>query len=71
MQLLAENNVTAALLNANPKNAARKGENITQAGRAGVVTVATKMAGRGTDILLVGCPSTMSRLKTQYLSWMG
>jgi preprotein translocase subunit SecA len=30
-----------------------------------VVTVATNMAGRGTDILLGGCPSTMARLKTR------
>ena len=30
-----------------------------------MVTVATNMAGRGTDILLGGCPSTMARLKTR------
>jgi preprotein translocase subunit SecA len=34
-------------------------------GRAGVVNVATNMAGRGTDILLAGCSRTMSRLKTR------
>lgn len=63
--LLAKYKVKAELLNASPKNAAREGEIIAQAGRAGVVTVATNMAGRGTDILLGGCPSTMARLKTR------
>ena len=62
---LAEANIKAELLNASPKNAAREGEIIAQAGRAGIVTVATNMAGRGTDILLGGCPGTMSRLKTR------
>lgn len=62
---LAKKGVKAELLNASPNNAARESEIIAQAGRAGVVTVATNMAGRGTDILLGGCPSTMARLKTR------
>lgn len=62
---LKESGITAELLNASPKNAARESEIIAQAGRAGIVTVATNMAGRGTDILLGGCPSTMSRLQTR------
>lgn len=62
---LAENGIQAELLNASPKNAARESEIIAQAGRAGIVTVATNMAGRGTDILLGGCPSTMARLKVR------
>jgi len=62
---LAERKIKAELLNASPKNAARESEIVAQAGRAGVVTVATNMAGRGTDILLGGCPSTMSRLKAR------
>ena len=62
---LAEAGIRAELLNASPDNAAREGEIIAQAGRAGVVTVATNMAGRGTDILLGGCPSTMSRIKVR------
>jgi len=65
VKALAEEGITAELLNALPENAAREGEIVAQAGRPGVVTVATNMAGRGTDILLGGCPSTMSRLKTR------
>lgn len=60
---LKENGIDAELLNASPKNAPRESEIVAQAGRAGVVTVATNMAGRGTDILLGGCPRTMSRIK--------
>eukprot|EP00579_Thalassiosira_antarctica_P005773 CAMPEP_0201889224 /NCGR_PEP_ID=MMETSP0902-20130614/29459_1 /ASSEMBLY_ACC=CAM_ASM_000551 /TAXON_ID=420261 /ORGANISM="Thalassiosira antarctica, Strain CCMP982" /LENGTH=1012 /DNA_ID=CAMNT_0048419727 /DNA_START=53 /DNA_END=3091 /DNA_ORIENTATION=+ len=62
---LKENGIASELLNALPENAAREGEIIAQAGRPGVVTVATNMAGRGTDILLGGCASTMARLKTR------
>jgi preprotein translocase subunit SecA len=62
---LADKGIKAELLNASPKNAPRESEIVAQAGRAGVVTVATNMAGRGTDILLGGCPSTMSRIKTR------
>lgn len=62
---LADAGISAELLNASPKNAPRESEIVAQAGRAGVVTVATNMAGRGTDILLGGCPTTMSRIKTR------
>jgi len=62
---LARKGVKAELLNASPKNAPRESELIAQAGRTGVVTVATNMAGRGTDILLGGCPTTMARIKTR------
>jgi preprotein translocase subunit SecA len=65
VQALAEKGIEAQLLNASPKNAPRESEIVAQAGRAGVVTVATNMAGRGTDILLGGCPTTMSRIKTR------
>lgn len=60
---LKEKGIDAELLNASPKNAPRESEIVAQAGRAGVVTVATNMAGRGTDILLGGCSRTMSRIK--------
>lgn len=62
---LNESGISAELLNASPKNAPRESEIVAQAGRAGIVTVATNMAGRGTDILMGGCPSTMARLKTR------
>jgi len=65
VEALAEEGIKAELLNASPENAARESEIIAQAGRAGVVTVATNMAGRGTDILLGGCPSTMARIKVR------
>ena len=65
VKALAEEGIEAELLNALPENAARESEIVAQAGRPGVVTVATNMAGRGTDILLGGCPSTMARLKTR------
>ena len=38
----------------NAKNHAREAEVISQAGKPGVVTIATNMAGRGTDIVLGG-----------------
>lgn len=62
---LKEEGIEAELLNASPKNAPREAEIVAQAGRTGVVTVATNMAGRGTDILLGGCPKTMARIKTR------
>lgn len=65
VKALEEKGIAAELLNASPKNAPRESEIVAQAGRAGVVTVATNMAGRGTDILLGGCATTMSRIKTR------
>merc|ERR1711935_740664 len=62
-----EYGIEAELLNASPKNAPRESEIVAQAGRTGVVTVATNMAGRGTDILLGGCSRTMSRIKVRDL----
>ncbi|GGM34673.1 preprotein translocase subunit SecA [Dactylosporangium sucinum] len=51
-QLLRKRGVSHAVLNA--KFHAKEAEIIAQAGRRGAVTVATNMAGRGTDILLGG-----------------
>ncbi|MEP7342925.1 MAG: preprotein translocase subunit SecA [Acidobacteriota bacterium] len=42
------------VLNAKPENAGREAEIVAQAGRKSAVTIATNMAGRGTDILLGG-----------------
>ena len=41
----------------------RESETVAQSGRGGAVTIATNMAGRGTDILLGGNPEFMARLK--------
>jgi preprotein translocase subunit SecA len=45
----------------NAKYHAQEAEIVAQAGRKGAVTIATNMAGRGTDILLGGNPEFMSR----------
>ncbi|MAT14914.1 MAG: preprotein translocase subunit SecA [Planctomyces sp.] len=45
----------------NAKHQEREAELIAQAGRKGAVTIATNMAGRGTDIILGGNP--------EYLAW--
>ena len=50
--ILKTKNIEHQVLNA--KNHAREAEIIAQAGRPGVVTIATNMAGRGTDIVLGG-----------------
>eukprot|EP01035_Chromulina_nebulosa_P019644 gene19644-25556_t len=42
------------LLNARPENIEKESEIVSQAGRLGSITVATNMAGRGTDIILGG-----------------
>lgn len=51
-RLLAKKGVRHEVLNA--KNHAREAAIVAQAGRSGAVTVATNMAGRGTDIMLGG-----------------
>jgi preprotein translocase subunit SecA len=51
-RLLAKRGVKHEVLNA--KNHAREASIVAQAGRLGAVTVATNMAGRGTDIMLGG-----------------
>ena len=51
-KLLAKRGVRHEVLNA--KNHAREAVIVAQAGRLGAVTVATNMAGRGTDIMLGG-----------------
>jgi preprotein translocase subunit SecA len=45
----------------NAKFHEREAEIVAQAGRKGAVTIATNMAGRGTDILLGGNPDFMAR----------
>ena len=56
---LTKESVTHNVLNA--KYHEREAEIVAQAGRKGSVTIATNMAGRGTDILLGGNPDFMAR----------
>jgi preprotein translocase subunit SecA len=49
----------------NAKQHKREAEIVAQAGRKGAVTIATNMAGRGTDIILGGNPETMAWAKLQ------
>ncbi|MFB2839643.1 preprotein translocase subunit SecA [Floridanema evergladense] len=62
-RLLHQKEVPHNLLNAKPENVERESEIIAQAGRRGAVTIATNMAGRGTDIILGGNADYMARLK--------
>jgi preprotein translocase subunit SecA len=49
----------------NAKHHEKEAHIIAQAGRAGAVTIATNMAGRGTDILLGGNPEYLARERLQ------
>ena len=57
-RLLKQNGVPHEVLNA--KQHEREAAIVAQAGRKGAVTVATNMAGRGTDIILGGNPEFMA-----------
>jgi preprotein translocase subunit SecA len=58
-EILKKKGVKHVVLNA--KYHEREAEIVAQAGRLGVVTIATNMAGRGTDILLGGNPEFMAK----------
>ncbi|CAI0470095.1 unnamed protein product [Linum tenue] len=51
---LQEAGIPHEVLNAKPENVEREAEIVAQSGRLGAVTIATNMAGRGTDIILGG-----------------
>jgi len=61
--LLEKRGVAHEVLNA--KQHKREAEIISQAGRLNAVTIATNMAGRGTDIILGGNPDTMAWAQLQ------
>jgi preprotein translocase subunit SecA len=67
-RLLDRKGIKCELLNAKPEHAGREADIVAQAGRIGAVTIATNMAGRGTDIILGGNPETLAwaRLKDKY-----
>ena len=58
-ELLKKKGIKHVVLNA--KFHEREAEIVAQAGRYGMVTIATNMAGRGTDILLGGNPEFMAK----------
>ena len=58
---LKEAKIKHTVLNA--KNNEMESQIVAQAGRKGAVTIATNMAGRGTDILLGGNPEFMAKKK--------
>ena len=60
-KLLIRQGIKHNVLNA--KNHAREADIVAQAGRFGAVTIATNMAGRGTDILLGGNPEFLAKRK--------
>jgi preprotein translocase subunit SecA len=53
-QLLSEYKLFYQILNAKPENVRRESEIVAQAGKKNSITIATNMAGRGTDIILGG-----------------
>jgi preprotein translocase subunit SecA len=65
-EMLERRGVPHQVLNA--KHHQREAEIVAQAGRKGAVTIATNMAGRGTDIILGGNPEAMAwaRLQEKY-----
>lgn len=60
-KLLKNAGIKHVVLNA--KNHEKESEIVAQAGKIGAVTIATNMAGRGTDILLGGNPEFMAKNK--------
>lgn len=63
--LLNKRGLPHKLLNAKPDLVEREAEVVAQAGRIGAITIATNMAGRGTDIILGGNSAYMARLKVR------
>jgi preprotein translocase subunit SecA len=60
-KMLKKKGIAHNVLNA--KQHAREAEIVTQAGQSGTVTIATNMAGRGTDIVLGGNHEALTRQK--------
>ena len=60
-KMLKKHGIKHEVLNA--KNHEREAEIIAQAGKFGAVTIATNMAGRGTDIMLGGNPEFLAKAK--------
>ncbi|MFR5869683.1 MAG: preprotein translocase subunit SecA, partial [Acutalibacteraceae bacterium] len=65
--MLKKRGVKHEVLNA--KNHAKEAEIVAQAGKFGAVTIATNMAGRGTDIILGGNPEFLARREMRRLKY--
>ncbi len=65
--LLKTYNVPHELLNAKPENVKRESQIVAQAGCLNSITIATNMAGRGTDILLGGNPEFKALSFTRFI----
>ena len=65
--LLKEYQLSYQLLNAKPENVKRESEIVAQAGEIGSITIATNMAGRGTDIILGGNITFKVRKELYYI----
>nr|YP_009315291.1 Preprotein-translocase subunit a [Yamadaella caenomyce]SCW23746.1 Preprotein-translocase subunit a [Yamadaella caenomyce] len=61
-KLLEEYRVPYNLLNAKPENVEKESQIVAQAGQSNTVTIATNMAGRGTDIILGGNARQISKV---------
>lgn len=68
---LSDLDISAQLLNARPENVEKESQIVAQAGRLQAVTVATNMAGRGTDILLGGNSKEISKVLAKNLIYYG
>ena len=66
-KMLAEKGIPHQVLNA--KYHEREAEIIAQAGQNGAITIATNMAGRGTDIVLGGNPEYMAKSELKRLGY--
>ncbi|HHV61487.1 MAG TPA: preprotein translocase subunit SecA [Firmicutes bacterium] len=66
-EMLRRRGIPHQVLNA--KHHEKEAEIIAQAGRLGAVTIATNMAGRGTDILLGGNPEYLAKQKLRSMGY--
>jgi len=62
-ELFDASKIPHQILNAKPENVTRESEIVAQAGQRYGVTIATNMAGRGTDIILGGNPTFQAKKK--------